>query len=150
MSSAQLHLVLNHFPILGTFFGLLLLLYGLVKKSDAINKASFGSFAITALITIPAFGSGLGATTIVEGLPEVSKTIVEQHQQAALLTLVAIEILGAVAVSSLWSARRSPGGRKWLAFVVLILAVLASGLGMWTGSLGGQIRHTEVRASPEK
>jgi uncharacterized membrane protein len=150
MSSAHLHLVLNHFPILGTFFGLLLLLYGLVRKSDEIKKASFGSFTITALITIPAYGSGLGATTIVEGLPDVSKTIIEQHQQAALITLVAIEILGAVALFSLWSSRRSPNTRKWLVFIVLMLAVLVNGLGMWTGSLGGQIRHTEVRASLSK
>jgi uncharacterized membrane protein len=150
VSSAHLHLVLNHFPILGTFFGLLLLLYGLMRKSDEIKKASFGSFIITALITIPVYGSGLGANAIVEGLPNVSSTIIEQHQQAALITLVAIGILGAVALFSLWSSRRSPKARKWLVFIVLMLALLVSGLGMWTGSLGGQIRHTEVRASLSK
>lgn len=145
MSAAHLHLLLNHIPILGTLFGLVLLFYALVGKSDEIKKASFGSFIVTALITIPAFGSGLGAAPIVERLPDVSKTIIERHQQAALITLVAIEILGAVALLSLWLARRSPNARRWMVFVVLALAVISGGLGMWTGSLGGEIRHTEVR-----
>ena len=150
MSVVHLHLLLNHIPILGTLFGLLLLLYGLVRKSDEIKKASFGSFIIIAIITIPAYGSGLAATNIVEGLPDVSKILIEQHQRAALLTLVTIEILGAVALLNLWLSRRSAHTKKWLVFLVLMLAVLASGLGMWTGSLGGQVRHTEVRASLSK
>lgn len=150
MSAAHVHLLLNHLPILGTLFSLLLLLYGLVRKSDEIKRVSFGSFIITSLVTIPAYGSGLAATSIVEGLPDVSKTIIEQHQQAALITLVTIEILGAVALLTLWLSRRSPDTRRWLVLVVLVLAILAGGLGMWTGNLGGQVRHTEVRAGLSK
>jgi hypothetical protein len=26
-----------------------------------------------------------------------------------------------------------------------VLALITSGLGMWTGAIGGQIRHTEIR-----
>lgn len=150
MSGAHVHLLLNHVPILGTLFGLLLLLYGLVRKSDEIKRASFVSFITTSLVTMPVYGSGLAATSIVEGLPDVSKTIIEQHQQAALITLVTIEILGAVALLSLWLSRRSPDTRRWLVFVVLALAVIAGGLGIWTGDLGGQVRHTEVRAGLSK
>jgi uncharacterized membrane protein len=150
MSAAHVHLLLNHVPILGTLFGLLLLLYGLARKSDEIKRVSFGSFITTSLVTIPVYGSGLVATSIVEGLPDVSKTIIEQHQQAALITLVTIEILGAVALLNLWWSRRSPDTRRWLVLVVLALAVIASGLGMWTGNLGGQVRHTEVRAGLSK
>jgi uncharacterized membrane protein len=150
LSAAHIHLLLNHVPILGTLFSLLLLLYGLLRKSDEIKKVSFGSFITTSLVTIPAYGSGLAATMLVEGLPDVSKTIIEQHQQAALITLVTIEFLGAVALLSLSLSRRSPDTRRWLVFVVLALAVLAAGLGMWTGNLGGQVRHTEIRASVSK
>src|SRR4029450_3168078 len=147
LSAAHVHLLLNHIPILGTLFSLLLLLYGVVRKSDEIKKVSFGGFITTSLVTIPAYGSGLAATVLVEGLPDVSKTIIEKHQQAALITLIAIEILGAVALLGLWLSRRSPDTRRWLGCVVLALAVLAGGLGIWTGNLGGQVRHTEARAS---
>jgi len=57
MNAAHAHLLLNHIPILGMLFGLLLLLYALVRGNDDIKKASFGAFVITSLITIPAFSS---------------------------------------------------------------------------------------------
>jgi hypothetical protein len=63
MSAAHAHLLLNHIPILGTLFGLLLLLY---------------------------------------------------------------------------------------AAAALALAMIGAGLGMWAGNLGGQVRHTEVRAGFSK
>jgi hypothetical protein len=33
---------------------------------------------------------------------------------------------------------------------VLTLAVISSGLGAWTGNLGGQVHHPEVRAGFSK
>lgn len=36
----------------------------------------------------------------------------------------------------------------WLLVTVLVLAVISSGLTVWTGGLGGQIRHTEIRVQP--
>jgi hypothetical protein len=62
MNAAHAHLVLNHIPIFGTLFGLLLLLYALVSGNDEIKKASFGAFVITSLITIPAFSADRSAT----------------------------------------------------------------------------------------
>ncbi len=150
MSPVHVHLLLNHIPIFGTLFGLLLLLYALVRKNDDIKKASFGSFVITGLITIPVFLSGLGAAAIVHDLTGVSETIIEQHQGASLITLVAVVLLGAVALLSLWLSRRSPNIRGWMVAAVLVLAVISTGLGMWAGNLGGQVRHTEVRADFSK
>ena len=34
---------------------------------------------------------------------------------------------------------------SWLVTTALVLALICGGLMSWTGSLGGQIRHTEVR-----
>ncbi len=150
MSAAHLHLLLNHIPILGTLFGLLLLLYALVKNSDEIKRASFGVFVATGLITIPVYSSGLGAAGIVSDLAGVSGAVIEQHQQASLITLVAVVLLGVVALLSLWLSRRSPNIPGWMVAAALALAVISTGLGMWTGNLGGQVRHTEVRADFSK
>jgi uncharacterized membrane protein len=150
MSAAHAHLLLNHIPILGTLFGLLLLLYALVRGNDDIKKASFGVFVITSLITIPAFLSGLGAAAIVHDLTSGSEIIIEQHRQAALIMLVAVVLLGVVALLSLWLSRHSPNIRGWIVAAALALAVISAGLGMWAGNLGGQVRHTEVRAGFSK
>ena len=147
MSAAHVHLLLNHIPILGSIFGLLVLCYGMWRKSDEIKKTSLGVFVITALLTIPVYLTGDGAAQIVSNLPGVSTAIIQQHDQAATITMVAIEILGAVSLLSLWLSRRSRRElRSWMTLGVLILAMISSGLAGWTGAIGGQIRHTEVRA----
>jgi hypothetical protein len=147
MSAVHVHLLLNHIPILGSIFGLLLLCYGMFKQSDEIKKTSLGVFVITALVTIPVYLTGDGAAQIVSNLPGVSTAIIQQHDQAATITMIAIEALGALSLLSLSLSWRSGRELKsWMTLAVLALAVISSGLGAWTGSIGGQIRHTEVRA----
>ena len=147
MSAAHVHLLLNHIPILGSIFGLLVLCYGMLRKSNEIKKTSLGVLVITALLTIPVYLTGDGAAEIVGSLPGVSAAIIQQHDKAATITIVAIEILGAVSLLSLglsWRSRREL--KSWMTLGVFVLALISSGLGAWTGSIGGQIRHTEVRA----
>ena len=107
MTSAHVHLLLNHIPILGSMFGLLLLCYGMLRRSDEIKKTSLGVFIITALLTIPVYLTGDGAAQIVSNLPGVSTAIIQQHDQAATITMVAIQILGALSLLSLWLSWRS-------------------------------------------
>jgi formate hydrogenlyase subunit 3/multisubunit Na+/H+ antiporter MnhD subunit len=146
MTAAHVHLLLNHIPILGSIFGLLVLSYGMLRKSDEIKKTSLGVFVITALVTIPVYLTGDGAAKIVSNLPGVSTAIIQQHDQAATITMFAIQILGALSLLSLWLSWRSRRElRSWMTLGVFILAMISSGLGAWTGSIGGQIRHTEVR-----
>jgi len=149
MSSAHIHLLLNHIPILGTIFALLLLLYGMVKRSDDVKRASLGAFLMTALLTIPVYLTGDGTAEIVQNLPGVSIDLIRRHDNAATITIVAIELLGAISLLSLWLSRRATEIKGWMTLAVLILALISSGLAVWTGGIGGQIRHTEVRASNE-
>jgi hypothetical protein len=148
MSAAHIHLLLNHIPILGSIFGLLLLLYAMFRRSDEIKKACFGVFVITALITIPVYLTGDGTARIVQNLPGVSGDIIRQHDSAATITIVAIELLGVASLVALWFSRKGQTLAGWLVVTVLALAVISSGLAVWTGGLGGQIRHTEIRAQP--
>jgi uncharacterized membrane protein len=150
MNAAHAHLLLNHVPIFWTLFGLLLLLYALVRGNDDIKKASFGAFVITSLITIPAFSSGLGAAAMVHDLTGGSETIIEQHREAALIMLAPVVLLGVIALLGLWLSRHSPNIRSWIVAAALALAVISVGLGMWAGNLGGQVRNTEVRAGLSK
>src|SRR5438128_933477 len=131
MSAAHVHLLLNHIPILGNIFGLLLLCYGMGRKNDEIERASLGVFVLTALLTIPVYLSGDGAAQIVGNLPGVSTAIIEHHDNAATITIVAIEILGAVSLLGLWLSRRSRRElRGWMILGVLLLAMISSGLGV--------------------
>jgi hypothetical protein len=146
MSAAHIHLLLNHIPILGSLFGLLLLLYAMLKGSDEMKRVCFGIFVITALITIPVYLTGDGAARIIQNLPGVSEDIIRQHDSAATFTIIAVELLGAASLLGWWLTRKGKKLVGWLLVTVFVLAIISTGLGMWTGNLGGQIRHTEVRA----
>jgi uncharacterized membrane protein len=61
MNFAHLHLLLNHFPIIGTVVGLGLFLVSLVGKNKDLRRASLIIFSAMALLAIPTFFSGTGA-----------------------------------------------------------------------------------------
>jgi len=144
MNLAHIHLILNHVPIIGLAFATLLLLYGLARKSTEVARASFLMYALVALGTIAVYFSGLGAEEVVEGLPDVSKPMIAPHEDAALVSLIAILIVGIAALAALISVRSRPISRKWAA-LVLVLSVLAGLSVAYTSNLGGRIHHAELR-----
>lgn len=146
MSAAHIHLLLNHVPILGSIFGLLLLLYAMLRRSDEIKRVCFGVFVITALMTIPVYLTGDGAARIVRELPDVSRDIIREHDNAATFAIVASELLGAVSLLAWWLTRNGKRLATWMLITVIVLAVWSSSVAVRTGQLGGQVRHSEVRA----
>lgn len=147
MSSAHLHLILNHIPVIGIPFGIALLVFGLWRKSTEIKTAGLVVFVTTALVTIPIFLTGEAAEEIVEHLPGTSERLIENHERAATIALVATSVLGGLSLLRLLVPARHPaiGGP-----VMVLVFVLSFGVAGWlarTANLGGQIRHPEIRQS---
>ena len=145
MNWAHIHLLLNHIPVLGTAFGILLLAFAIVRKSEEIKQVSLGVFVFTAVAALPADFTGERAAEMVENLPGVSKPIIEPHEKSAVIAMWAAEILGIVALGGLLRFRRSRHLPHWFVAATLILAIAAGGLMARTANLGGKIRHTEIR-----
>lgn len=145
MNWAHIHLMSNHFPVVGLVFGTLLLFLALLRKSEELKRVSFGIFILIALITFLVYFSGEPAEEIVEHLPGVKESIIEQHEEIALVSLIFIEILGIMAAAGLFLSLRSTSKMKWLVTALFILSIVSGGLIIWTANLGGQIRHTEIR-----
>lgn len=146
MNQAHLHLLLNHIPIVGTIFCLLLLLIALLRKSDELKRVSLGGLVLVSLLTIPAYLTGEPAEKVVEHLPGVSEALIEPHEKAAFIAFLVLLVTGAVSLIGLiWSRRRTvlPGA---VVTVALLLTAVTAGLMAYTANLGGQIRHTEIRA----
>jgi len=53
MNWAHVHILLNHFPIIGTVFGVFFLAVALVKQSRDLQRASLGFFILIALLALP-------------------------------------------------------------------------------------------------
>jgi hypothetical protein len=148
MNFAHLHLLLNHFPIIGTIVGLGLFLISLVGKTKDLRRAGLIIFSAMALVAIPTFFSGSGAQGAIRKTPGVSEVLIERHQGAAMLALLFMEITGAVSLVGLWTSRQARW--NWSLSAVLLFSIVTVGLMARVGTTGGDIRHPEIRSGQEE
>lgn len=148
MNLAHVHLLLNHFPVIGTIIGLGLFLAALIGNSNDLKKAGLVVFLGIALLTIPTYMSGNAAEQQIRSLPGVSQSLTVQHQNAALLAYVFMEVMGGLSWFALWEYRRNSrfGGATLAA--VLFLALITVGLMANAATIGGAIRHPEILSQP--
>lgn len=149
MNYARLHLLLNHFPIVGTIIGLGLLLFSFAGKSSDLKRSGLLILVATSLLAIPAFLSGFGTRIMLSQDPGVPNALVERHEGAAMLSLWFMETTGALALFALWRSHRVLRPPRWHVPLVLAFALLTAGLMARTGNTGGEIRHSEVRVSQQ-
>jgi len=150
MNLTHVHLVLNHLPVLGSVFGLGLLLFGLWRASDEIKKTALGVFVLVALSAVPVYLTGEPAEDAVDRIASVSKPAIERHEEAASVALGVVMGLGFAALVALavWrGGRRLPG---WASVLFVSAALVAIAAMAWTAYLGGPIRHSEIRAADKE
>jgi uncharacterized membrane protein len=145
----HIHLLINHFPIIGTIIGLGLFLIALFGKSEDLQRASLVIFLCMALLTMPTYMSGSAALDAIRHLPGIPLGLVIQHQNAALLAYLFMEFTGLVSWFGLWEYRRNSRLGGVTLTTVLILALATVGLMGNAGNLGGKIRHGEIMYGPE-
>ncbi len=57
MNEAHLHLVVNHFPIIGTILGLGILVVGLLLKNNSVKNTAFFLFIVAAIFAAVSNGN---------------------------------------------------------------------------------------------
>ena len=72
MTLTHLHLLLNHVPTVGTGLAIALFVLSFFRKNDMLRRVSLEVFFIIALMTIPAYLSGLSAQQQIQDRPGVS------------------------------------------------------------------------------
>ena len=141
MNLAHVHLLLNHVPTIGFGFGIGLLAASLVRDSADLRRASYVVFFVVALVAIPAYLSGNAADFVLRTQRELLQDVVTAHQNAAMLALIPMEIVGLVSWLALWQSRR------WHQPAVLALSIVTFVLMARAANIGGQIRHPEIVAA---
>lgn len=144
MSLTYLHLVLNHVTIVGIPVATIFLLHGLLKGNVSSRRFALIILFSLAATVLPVFFTGEPAEESVEHLPGVVESMIESHEDAGKVSMIITVILGIAAFVAFWFQRDERKGRT-SAIAVLVLAVIAMSSLTYTGSLGGQIRHTEIR-----
>jgi uncharacterized membrane protein len=144
MSLMHLHLLLNHFPVIGALIGIALVATALMRRSSELSRVSLGLFAALGAISVIVFLTGEPAEEAIEKLPGFSEAITEKHEEAALFATVAMAALGALALGALaWFRNRDIP--RWIATLTFVMSLGAGTAMSYTAMLGGQVRHTEVR-----
>jgi len=141
MNLAHVHLLLNHVPTIGFGFGIGLLVASLVRDSADLRRASYVVFFVVALVAIPTYLSGNAADFVLRTERELRQDVVTAHQNAAMLALIPMEIVGLVSWLALWRSRR------WHQPAVLALSIVTFVLMARAANIGGQIRHPEIVAA---
>jgi len=146
MSVLHLHLLLNHVPVVGALFALLLFAVALVRRETVSPKFALAFTAAIAALAVVVYFTGGAAEEAVENLAGVTERAIDRHEEAAELTTIAFSVFGGLSLLAL-IAFRSKQPPRWVALAGLVGALAISGLMGWTANLGGQIRHTEIQGT---
>jgi hypothetical protein len=147
MTWPHLHLVLNHLPIVGVPFVLLLLGAGLLRGSRDLVRAALVFAVGLAVLIGPVFQTGEEAEEGVEHLAWVKQPLIEAHSDKAELALAAVLVTGAVAALGLFLSRGGRPLRRVLSLATGVGLLVSLGLLVVTGEAGGRIRHDELRGA---
>jgi len=149
MNSTHIHLLLNHFPVIGTLIGSGLLLWGIVKKQDQVKTIAAAILVLMALLAIPVYLTGEPAEESVEKLPGVMESMIEMHEDAATIAIWLMGLAGLAALLSLFLHWQKKSFSKTAFSITFVLALICFAAMARTGYYGGQIRHTEIRTGAE-
>ena len=146
MNDAHWHLVVNHFPIIGTILALGTLLTGLILKNNSVKNTAYILFIVAATFAAFSMATGEGAEEMVEDMPNIGKQIIHEHEEIAEKLAIVLYLLGGISIIGLILNFKNHSKAKFVSIVVLIVAIGAVYLAQLVGTSGGEIRHTEIRS----
>ena len=149
MNAAHYHLILNHIPILATFFSIAVLIWGMVANNKSIKLVALVGFIVAGISVIAVFQTGESAEEIVEEIAAVTHESIENHEEAADVAQWLTIILGAGGLAGLVMLAKSVKGLSRFLWVLLVYAIVTATSLAYTANLGGEIRHSEILESTE-
>ncbi|MDX1636504.1 MAG: hypothetical protein R3281_00955 [Balneolaceae bacterium] len=144
MNAAHYHLIINHLPLFSMLFGLLILTWGLTKKSDSITRIAYLLLVVGGISSYLAMETGEGAEEIVEEHASISHDAIHNHEEAAEIAFWFSLIAGGFGLAGLFTSAIDQRYQKTLAAGTFLVTLLALGSLIYTAYEGGKIRHPEA------
>ena len=141
----HLHIVLNHFPLIGSIFVLGLLIASAYLKNDDMRRVGLILFVVLGLLAIPTYITGAAAGWAYQGRADISAEVLAAHRDAALVAFIFLGLTGTASWLALWRERRSGRSSNPGMYTVLGLGVVSVLTVVETGSLGGTVIRPELR-----
>ena len=145
MNEAHLHMVVNHFPIIGTILAIGILIAGLLSKNRSIINTSYVLFVIGAIFGILSMNTGEGAEELVEDMPGIGWKIIHEHEELAEKMALLLDILGVLSLVGFCFQYKKNAKEKLVSYIILLIGIASLFVIQKVGTSGGEIRHTEIR-----
>jgi uncharacterized membrane protein len=145
-NAAHLHLLINHFPIFLPLFGLVILIVGIVFKSEIVKRVSLAMFIFSGLFAFFAFSTGEGAEEVVEELKR-SHDLMHEHEEAAETFTLLSYVLALFSIVAFWFNWKKHPFKDLSMYIVLSISIAVIYFSYPTGQIGGEITHPEVNNS---
>lgn len=146
MNLAHLHLLLNHFPIIGSALAVPLL--GIAAWRTREWSAVLAPVVVLVIAGVCAIGANLTgepAEELIEARPGISERWTKEHEERADIA-TAFAVLGALGAGGLlYLASRKGETPRVAVGGLLALTLGTNGVMAWTGLAGGRIHHPELR-----
>jgi uncharacterized membrane protein len=140
-------MVVNHFPIIGTIFGLGILIAGIFMKNRVIKNVAYILFVVAAIFAAVSMATGEGAEEIAEKLPSVTDQIIHEHEEMAEKLALVLYALGVISLLGLYLNFKKHTKAAAVSYIALVVAIIGVFFGKQTGTTGGEVRHTEIRTN---
>lgn len=145
----HIHLIISHVPVFLVLTGLVVLLLTMVIRRPAMLRTAALFLILGGLSAVAVYFTGEPTEEVLEHYYAVSDALIEPHEQAALFaTIGAMVVGGAALIAIVLPQSRRPKPAAWLVMGLLAVALADAVLVGRAASLGGNIRHPEVRAEP--
>ena len=145
MNWTQIHLALNHLPVIGLPLVLLLLLIGWRRRSAEVMRLALWAVALLSVAAIGIKFTGDFAAEQHAVNFASAKEFVNRHEQAGDQVTTAVFLLALSAALVLWFGRTKRPLKIWTVTLVLALGAVTSALYVRCAHSGGQISHPELR-----
>jgi hypothetical protein len=141
---AHVHLLINHVPTIGAVVTLGLLIVAYIRRDEGLKLVGLEVLFAIALLTLPAYMTGVAAFQQLRGKPGISETAIRLHQDVALYGFTWMEFAGFFAWVALWQARRHGRAARGLVATSTALLIVSFVVMARAANLGGDIRHPEL------
>lgn len=144
----QIHLALNHIPIIGGIFSVPLLFLGLISKNEGIKQLSLFFSFMCAAAAVPAYYSGEWSEALAGAISAIEdNNLVSHHESAKTSTLFALFLALGSGLSFMLYSRFKKHSNIILIANILLASIVATHMA-YTGHLGGLLRHPELKNPP--
>lgn len=148
LNDAHLHLLVNHFPILGVVFSFLIVLYAFLRPSVETYRIASLLFVFSGIMSFVAYQTGGPAASFLKQYPEIVRSKIGAHAEFSDIALWVSLGTSAIVLIFLVVSYMRDRFPNWMRFTLLLSQLACIGLLSYASHLGALIRHVEIDPNP--